>query len=92
MLKLPSPVGKWIPGQAQVRFGELLTPWQELGRSLIFAGPGVLWVMFFLVLPGLLLLVCSFLSRGEFGQIQLPLTLENYLRILGFGPLGWTPV
>lgn len=92
MLKLPSPVGKWIPGQAQVRFGELLTPWQELGRSLIFAGPGVLWVMFFLVLPGLLLLVCSFLSRGEFGQIQLPLTLENYLRILGFGPLGWTPI
>lgn len=98
MLKLQSPAEERIPpsplqgSQRQVRFGEMLTPLGELWRSFIFAGPGVLWVMGFLVLPGLLLVVYSFLSRGDFGQIQMPLTLDNYLRILGYGPLGWTPI
>ncbi len=77
---------------AKVRFGEILTPTTEFLRSLLFAGPGVIWIMILLVLPGLILLLYSFLSRGDFGQIQLPLTLENYLRIVGYGPLGWTAV
>ncbi len=95
MLKRPAVPQEGIPPSAQrlqARAGELLSPWQELLRSLLFAGPGVLWVVVFLVLPGLLLLVCSFLSRGEFGQVGLPLTLANYLRLLGYGPLGWTPI
>lgn len=78
--------------QGTIRFGEILTPRSELMRSLLFAGPGVTWVMVLLILPGLLLLICSVLSRGDFGQVQLPLTGENYLRIIGYGPLGWTPV
>ncbi|GAB4212174.1 MAG: ABC transporter permease [Synechococcales cyanobacterium] len=76
----------------QVRYGEILTPWTELQRSVLFAGPGVLWILLLLVLPGLVLFVYSFLSRGNFGQAQLPLTLTNYLRILGYGPLGWSAV
>jgi spermidine/putrescine transport system permease protein len=79
-------------GKRQVRYGEILTPWTELQRSLLFAGPGVLWIVFLLALPGLILLAYSFLSRGPFGQAQLPLTLNNYIRILGYGPLGWSGV
>ena len=76
----------------QVRMGELLTPAAERRRSLVFAGPGTLWIAVLLVVPGAILLVYSFLSQGNFGQVQLPFTLKNYLRILGYGPLGWTPV
>ena len=77
---------------SQVRFGELLSPAAERWRSLLLAGPGTLWVILLLILPGTILLVYSFLSRGQYGQVQLPFTLNNYLRMLGYGPLGWTPV
>ncbi|NJK62957.1 MAG: ABC transporter permease, partial [Synechococcaceae cyanobacterium SM2_3_1] len=80
------------PSPLLIRAGEMLTPPGELGRSLLLAGPGMLWVTTLLLLPSLILFLYSFLSRGDFGRIQLPLTLDNYLRILGYGPLGWTPV
>ena len=76
----------------QVRMGEILTPTVEGWRSLLLAGPGTLWIAALLVAPGAILLVYSVLSRGDFGQVQLPFTLKNYLRILGYGPLGWTSV
>ena len=75
-----------------VRMGELLTPSAERWRSLFLAGPGTVWILALLIAPGAILLVYSFLSQGNFGQVQLPFTLKNYLRILGYGPLGWTPV
>ncbi len=81
-----------LQDQRTVRFGEILTPRAEIWRSLLFAGPGVTWVMLLLILPGLLLLGVSILSRGDYAQVELPLTWENYLRIIGYGPLGWTPV
>jgi spermidine/putrescine transport system permease protein len=31
----------------------------------------------------------SFLTRGTYGQIQWPPTLENYRRLIGFGPFGF---
>ncbi len=76
----------------EIRRGELLSPVSEFLRSLLFAGPGVLWVMLLLILPGLVLLAYSVLTRSGFGQVQLPLTFENYGRILGFSPLGWSPL
>ena len=76
----------------RVRFGELLTPAAERWRSVLFSGPGTLWIVLLLVMPGAILLVYSFLSRGNFGQVQLPFTLKNYLRIVGYGPLSWTSV
>jgi spermidine/putrescine transport system permease protein len=54
--------------------------------------PGVLWIGLLLVLPGLLLLVCSFLQQGDYGEVTWVGTGENYLRLLGYGPLGWTSV
>jgi spermidine/putrescine transport system permease protein len=34
----------------------------------------------------------SFLSRGAYGELELPLTLENYKRVAGFGLLGFDPL
>jgi spermidine/putrescine transport system permease protein len=33
--------------------------------------------------------VISFLSRGDYGEMQLPFTLDNYKRLFGFGLLGF---
>ena len=46
--------------------------------------------MLFLVLPGLVLIVVSFISRGAYGQLEWIFTLENYKRFLGFSLFGWT--
>jgi spermidine/putrescine transport system permease protein len=55
----------------------------------ITCGPGVLWLLLFLLLPLAAIGVISFLSRGDYGEIQFPLTLDNYKRLLGFGLLGF---
>jgi len=34
----------------------------------------------------------SFMSRGTYGQQELPLTLENYRRFFGFGVFGFDPL
>ncbi len=65
---------------------------RELWLSLATAGPGVFWLVFFLLVPFGLIAVISFLSRGPHGEIGLPWTLENYLRFCGFGLLGYDPL
>ena len=45
-------------------------------------GPVALWLITFFVVPLLLVLVVSFLSRGEYGDIRLPFTLKNYKRLM----------
>jgi spermidine/putrescine transport system permease protein len=54
--------------------------------------PGTAWIGFFLVLPCLFVAVISFLSRGEFGQVERPWTLANYKQLAGFGLFGFEPV
>ncbi len=49
----------------------------------------MLWLFLFLLAPLLAVGVISFLSRGDYGETQLPLTLDNYKRLLGFGLLGF---
>jgi len=46
----------------------------------------------FLVIPLLGIVVISFLSRGELGNIQRPFTFENYARFFGWGFLGFDPM
>jgi spermidine/putrescine transport system permease protein len=46
----------------------------------------------FLLLPLAAIAGISFLSRGDYGEILLPFTLENYKRLLGFGVLGYDPL
>ena len=79
------------PHRREVRFGEQLTAAGELLRSALTSGPGIFWVSLFLLLPLAGIGAISFLTRGTYGELQLPLTIENYRRLAGFGLLGFDP-
>ena len=61
-------------------------------RSAVTSGPAVFWLMVFLFAPLLIVGGISFFSRGAYGEIELPLTLDAYKRLLGFGELGFDPL
>ncbi len=71
-------------------YGELTTPRRLTRRGLKFLGVGMLWILLFLVLPGLVLVAVSFATRGSYGQLEWSFTLENYKRLTGFSVFGWT--
>ena len=73
-----------------VWYGELTTRQKLTKRGLYFLGAGMLWLMVFLVLPGLVLIVVSFASRGAYGQLEWDFTVDNYQRLAGFSLFGWT--
>jgi len=54
--------------------------------------PGAVWIAFFFVVPLLFIAAISFLSRGEFGQVERPWTIANYKQLAGFGLFGFEPV
>src|SRR6187402_3111260 len=54
--------------------------------------PGAIWLICFFVLPLLVIVAVGFLSRGDYGEIQRPLTVENYKRVAGFGLFGFDPL
>src|SRR5688572_26348102 len=51
--------------------------------------PGAGWEVLFLALPFAGMVVMSFMTRGEFGGVERPFTLENYMQLAGFGPFGF---
>ncbi|AFV76299.1 ABC-type spermidine/putrescine transport system, permease component I [Thermus oshimai JL-2] len=61
---------------------EAATPLRRLFRVLVTVGPGALWLFLFVLLPTLLVLLASFLTRGPYGELVLPLGLHNYARLL----------
>ncbi len=75
--------------------GELLTAGQLWSRAIMTAGPGIVWITLFLVLPGILIFGYSFLTRGEVAPAELPVTVDNYARFAGrdafgdFDPAYW---
>lgn len=73
-----------------VWYGELTTQRRLTKRGMQFLGVGMLWILMFLVLPGLVLVVVSFATRGSYGQLEWSFTIENYKRLLGFSVFGWT--
>ena len=73
-----------------VWYGELTTQQNLTKRGLFFLGAGMLWLMVFLVLPGLVLIAVSFTTRGAYGQLEWVFTIENYKRLAGFSLFGWT--
>ncbi len=73
-----------------VWYGELTDPKRLTRRGLFFLSPGMLWLLAFLVVPGLILIVVSFATRGQYGQIQWTFTLENLKRLMGFSLFGWS--
>jgi spermidine/putrescine transport system permease protein len=53
---------------------------------------GAIWLICFFVLPLAVIVAVGFLSRGDYGEIQLPVTLQNYKRVAGFGLFGFNPL
>ncbi len=76
----------------EICFGERLSCRQQAIRSLFTSGPGILWIVVFLLVPLAAILVLSFLSRGEYGEVERRFTWENYQRFCGFGALGFDPL
>lgn len=76
----------------EVRFGERLTPGRHLALSALTSGPGILWVGLLLLLPLVGIGVMSLLTRGSYGEVGLPFTLESYERLAGFGAFGFDPL
>ncbi|WP_110664822.1 ABC transporter permease [Salinicola halophilus] len=61
-------------------------------RHLLWSvAPGVVWIVIFLVLPSLYLIGVAFMTNGPYGQPQMPLSLESFRQLAGFGFLGWSP-
>src|SRR5690242_10440754 len=81
-----------MTNKARVQFGEHLTPRQELGRSALTSGPGIAWVILFLLMPLLGIVAISFASRGTYGDVQWRFTLDNFKRFIGFGAFGFDPL
>src|SRR6185295_12072049 len=69
--------------------GEVLTHRQRRLRILAALLPGVAWLALFSVVPLLLICGVSFLTRGGYGTVELPVTVESYRRLAGFGWLGF---
>ena len=76
----------------EIQFGETLTRRGHLVRSAFTSGPGLLWLTLFLLAPLLVIVFISFMTRGVYGEIQWPPTLENYRRLVGFGTFGFDPL
>lgn len=64
---------------------------RETRHLLLTVLPGALWIFVFLVLPGFYLMSVAFMTNAGFGQPQLPLTLDAFRSLAGFGFLGWSP-
>lgn len=61
-------------------------------RFLATLGPGVLWLAVFLIVPALVMLGYSFLTRTDLAQVGAPWTLESWQRVFGYDALfqEWT--
>lgn len=61
-------------------------------RHLLFSvAPGAAWIFAFLVLPSVYLMSVAFMSNGPYGLPQMPLSVESFKQLAGFGFLGWSP-
>lgn len=61
-------------------------------RHLLFSvAPGAVWIIVFLVLPSAYLMSVAFMTTGPYGLPEMPLSMESFKRLAGFGFLGWSP-
>lgn len=80
------------PQQVWIQSGERLTRRNECNRALSLCGPALLWISALLLLPFSALMAMSFASRGPYGEVTLPVTLENYSRFLGLNTEVWNSI
>ena len=79
-----------MKNRLMIWYGELTTQQHLMKRGFFFLSSGMAWLMVFLVLPGLVLVLVSFATRGAYGQLVWEFTVENYKRLMGFSLFGWT--
>ncbi len=70
--------------------GELTRRARVRARAAALLAPGALWLLAFLVLPGLVLAGVAFATRGPDGQVVWSPSLAAWWRLLGWGILGWS--
>ena len=81
--------------------GELVTRRSLWLRGSLFLSSGLLWLVFFLLIPALLLTVLAFATRGAYGEVIFwehdegghlvwRLTTEHFRKLAGYGVLGWS--
>ena len=69
--------------------------WLRRGRQngALLGAPTVLWLLIFFVLPLVIVLIVSFMSRGRGGVAQMPFTLAHYDRAFGvFSIILWRSI
>lgn len=72
----------------QVWYGDLTTRRALLARGGMQISSGLLWLLVFLLLPGLVLVVVAFLEADADGRITSHLTLDSFRRLIGFTSTG----
>jgi spermidine/putrescine transport system permease protein len=58
-------------------------------RLWMTAGPGLFWIVLFLLIPSLVLLGIGFLSSNDYGSPVMPLTTQPFQQVAGYSLLGW---
>ena len=58
-------------------------------RLWITSGPGLFWIVLFLLIPSAVLLGIGFFSANDYGSPQLPLSFTPFQQVAGFSLLGW---
>ncbi|MCQ2063560.1 MAG: ABC transporter permease [Fibrobacter sp.] len=69
--------------------GKLTTRSRMRKFGLLLTGPGMLWLLVFLLLPTVFLVVMAFAQRGSYGTIDWTFSLGNFKKLLGFSSFGW---
>lgn len=71
--------------------GKLTTRSRMRKFGLLLSGPGILWLLVFLLVPTAFLVVLAFATRGAYGSIDWSFSLSNLKRLFGFSSFGWSP-
>ncbi len=58
-------------------------------RLWLTAGPGLFWIVLFLLIPSMVLLGIGFFTSNDYGSPVLPLTLTPFSQVAGNSLLGW---
>ncbi|WP_407440516.1 ABC transporter permease [Fibrobacter sp.] len=69
--------------------GKLTTRSRMRKFGLLLTGPGMLWLLVFLLLPTVFLVVMAFAQRGSYGTIDWTFSLGNLKKLIGFSSFGW---
>ena len=88
--EIPDPGPPGLQTRSFINHGHLTTPINATWRAVLLSGGALSWLILFLVLPGLLVGVLAFASRGDYGQLVWSFTTDNFTRLAGWGIFGWS--